>query len=151
MSQGEFPTYKWKNVVTWFDGATGAVLDEATTGVFSSASPLVADFDADQLDETIALSMDSFTIEEGSVISTLTIYDGARGKKKRLELKLRGAGQATPAVADLDGDGTLDLILTYFGVVERYALELPGGPRPVVRWGGFRGPSFNGVDGPAKK
>lgn len=151
MSQGEFPTYQWKNVVTWLDGATGAVLDEATTGVFSSASPLVADFDADQLDETIALSMDSFTIQEGSVISTLTIYDGARGKKKRLELKLRGAGQATPALADLDGDGTLDLILTYFGVVERYALELPGAPAPVVRWGGFRGPSFNGVDAPPKR
>lgn len=146
MSQGSFPTYQWKNLVVWYDGATGEVLDEAASGVFSSASVLVADFDGDQFDETIALSMDAFTINEGSVVSTLTIYDGARGKKKRLELKLRGAGQATPALADLDGNGTLDLVLTYFGVVERYALDLYGTPTPAVRWGGFRGPSFNGVD-----
>ncbi len=151
MSQGEFPVYKWKNLVVWHDGVTGAVLDQALTGVFSSASPIVADFDADGLDETIALSMDSFTIQEGSVVSTLTIYDGARGKKKRLELRLRGAGAATPAVEDLDANGSLDLILTYFGVVERYALELPGAPAPVVRWGGFRGPHFNGVDAPQAK
>ena len=151
MSQGSFPTYQWKNLVVWYDGATGEVLDEAASGVFSSASPLVADFDGDGLDETLALSMDAFTINEGSVVSTLTIYDGARGKKKRLELKLRGAGQATPALADLDGNGTLDLILTYFGVVERYSLDLYGTPPPLVRWGCFRGPSFNGVDAPAKK
>ena len=146
MSQGEFPVYQWKNVVVWLDGTTGEVLDEAFSGVFSSASPLVADFDGDGLDETVALSMDSFTIQEGSVISTLTIYDGARGKKKRLELKIRGAGQATPALADFEGDGKLDLVLTYFGKVERYVLELPGAPAPKVRWGGFRGPRFNGVD-----
>lgn len=150
MSQGSFPVYQWKNLVVWYDGATGEVLDEAASGVFSSASVLVADFDGDQLDETIALSMNAFTIQEGSVVSTLTIYDGARGKKKRLELKLRGAGQATPVLADLDSNGTLDLVLTYFGVVERYALELYGAPPPTVRWGGFRGPGFNGVDAPAK-
>jgi outer membrane protein assembly factor BamB len=146
MSKGEFPVYKWTNLVVWLDGATGQVLDEASSGVFSSASPLVADFDGDGLDETLALSMDSFTIQEGSVTSTLTIYDGARGKKKRLELKLKGAGQATPALADFEGDGKLDLVLTYFGKVERYVLELPGAPAPKVRWGGFRGPRFNGVD-----
>lgn len=148
MSQGVFPTYKWKNVVAWLDGATGAVLDEVVTGVFSSASPLVADFDGDGLDETLTLSMDSFETQEGEVRSTFTIYDGARGKPRRLELRLRGAGQATPALADFDGDGVLDLALTYFGVVERYALELPGAGQPAVRWGGFRGPTFNGVDAP---
>ncbi len=145
-SKGAFPVYNFKNVITWIDGETGAVLDEAVSGVFSSASPIVADFDRDGLDETLTLSMDSFETMQGSVISTLTIFDGARGKKKRLELKVRGAGSATPAVADLDHDAKLDLVLVYFGVVERYALELPGGPTPTVRWGGFRGPAFTGVD-----
>jgi outer membrane protein assembly factor BamB len=145
-SKGSYPTYKWQNVVTWLDGATGAVLDEADTGVFSSSSPVVADFDGDGLDETFSVSMNGFTIDEGSVKSTLTVYDGARGKKPRLTMQLKGAGNATPAIADLDGDGALDLVLTYFGLVERYRLEVTGAPRPVVRWGGFRGPQFNGVD-----
>jgi outer membrane protein assembly factor BamB len=148
-SKGTFPLFKWVNSITWLDGETGAVLDQADVGVFSSASPIVMDFDHDGLDETLTLSMDSFAPFEGSVVSTVTVFDGARGKQKRLQLKLRGTGQATPLVADLDHDGTLDLVLSYLGTVERYALEVPdAGALPSVRWGGFRGPTFDGVDAP---
>jgi outer membrane protein assembly factor BamB len=146
-SKGTFPLFKWVNRITWLDGETGAVLDEADTGVFSSASPVVVDFDRDGLDETLTLSMDSFAPFEGSVVSTVTVFDGARGKQKRMQLKLRGTGQATPLVADVDHDGTLDLVISYLGTVDRYALELPdAGAPPEVRWGGFRGPTFDGVD-----
>lgn len=146
MSQGTYPIYQWKNVVVWLDGVTGEVLDEARSSIFSASSPLVVDFDGDGLDETITVSMDDFSVREAEVTSTLTVYDGARGKKVRLKLTLRGSGMATPAVDDLDGDGTLDLVVTTTGRLERYALELPGGPPPSVRWNGFRGPAFNGVD-----
>lgn len=146
MSQGTYPIYQWKNVVVWLDGATGEVLDEARSSIFSASSPLVVDFDGDGLDETITVSMNDFSAREAEVTSTLTVYDGARGKKVRLTLTLQGSGMATPAVGDLDGDGTLDLVVTTTGRLERYALELPGGPPPSVRWNGFRGPAFNGVD-----
>ncbi len=146
-SKGTFPLFKWVNRITWLDGETGAVLDEADTGVFSSASPVVMDFDHDGLDETLTLSMDSFAPFEGSVVSTVTVFDGARGKQKRMQLKLRGTGQATPTVADVDHDGTLDLLLSYLGTIDRYALEVAdAGAAPDVRWGGFRGPGFDGVD-----
>ncbi len=148
-SKGTFPIFKWVNSITWLDGETGAVLDQADVGVFSSASPIVMDFDHDGFDETMTLSMDSFAPFEGSVLSTVTVFDGARGKQKRMQLKVRGTGQATPTVADLDHDATLDLVLSYLSTVERYALELPdAGVTPSVRWGGFRGPTFDGVDRP---
>lgn len=144
-SQGTFPIYESKNVVRWYDGETGAVLDEARSGVAANASPLVVDFDGDGLDETLTVSLDSFSHLEATVVSTATIWDGAKGKKKRLELKLNGAGSATPALGDLDGDGHLELVLTWFGVVECFTLDA-GGALPAVRWGNFRGPAFDGVD-----
>lgn len=147
-SKGLFPNYSQENRVVWLDGRNGHALDTQSTGVFSSASPVVLDFDGDAFDETITLTMDSFTITEGSVVSTLTVFDGAPGKTRRLELKLKGAGAATPALDDLDHDGVIDLVITYFGLVERYELRLEGGPSPRVRWGGFRGPHFNGRDEP---
>jgi outer membrane protein assembly factor BamB len=146
MSQGTYPIYQWKNLVVWFDGVTGEVLDEARSSIFSASSPLVVDFDGDGLDETITVSMNDFSVREAEVTSTLTVYDGSRGKPVRLKLVLKGSGMATPAVADLEGDGVLDLVVTTTGKLERYALELPGGPPPAVRWNGFRGPAFNGVD-----
>lgn len=146
MSQGTYPIYQWKNFVVWLDGVTGEVLDEARSSIFSASSPLVVDFDGDGLDETITVSMNDFSVREAEVTSTLTVYDGARGKKVRLKLTLKGSGMATPAVADLDHDGVLDLVVTTTGQLERYALEVPGGPPPAVRWNGFRGPAFNGVD-----
>jgi ATP-binding cassette subfamily F protein uup len=65
--------------------------------VRGDGAPVVVDFDHDGLDETLTLSMDSFAPFEGSVVSTVTVFDGARGTQKRMPLKLRGTGQATPA------------------------------------------------------
>lgn len=144
-NQGTFPDYRWRNVILWVDGETGELIDEAQQGVFASASPVVVDVDGDGLDETFVLSMDSFTAWEGKVFSTLVVFDGAKGKARRLELMVKGAGAATPHVSDLDGDGKLDLVLAYLGHVERYVLDVPGAKTPRLRWNGFRGANFDGV------
>ncbi len=143
--QGSFPDYQWKYVVAWVDGETGAVLDEQRRGVYGSASLVTADVDGDGFDETFVMSMNSFTAWSSDALSTLTVFDGRRGKSPRLELKFAGAGAATPTVGDLEGDGVLDLIVSYSGHLERFALQVPGAQAARVGWGGFRGSAFDGV------
>lgn len=143
--QGAYPEYNWKYLVVWIDGVTGQVLDEQKRGVYAAASPVTADVDGDDFDETFVMSMNGFTAWQSDALSTLTVFDGHRGKAPRLELKFAGAGSATPAVGDLDGDGVLDLIVSYTGHLERFALEVPEAKTPRVRWGGFRGTKFDGI------
>jgi outer membrane protein assembly factor BamB len=144
-SKGVFPTYTTTSRLVWLDGETGEVLQTRVHGVYASCSPLVADLDGDGLDETIAVSMDSFTPFEGQVRSTVGIFDGHAAKAPRLALQVVGASASTPSVSDLDHDGTLDLVLAYSNRVERWALEVKGGRPPTVRWGAFRGPTQDGV------
>lgn len=144
-SRGTYPQYHLTNTLIWVDGKTGEVLDTRTHGVYASSSPLVADLDGDGFDETISVSMDSFDLWRGEARSTIGIFDGHRGKAVRLALQVVGSGSATPHLSDLDGDGRLDLILSYLHHVERYVLEVKGGGAPRVRWDGFRGPRHDGV------
>ncbi len=142
--RGTFPNYQLENAVVWFDGKTGRTLDERKQGVFSSASPLTADLDGDGFDETITMAMNSFEVMFEDVRSTLVVYDGRPGREVRLKLEVKGAGSATPVLADLEQDGTLDLVFAYFGSLERHRVEVPGGKPWKLRWPQFRGPHENG-------
>ncbi|MDF1565217.1 MAG: PQQ-binding-like beta-propeller repeat protein [Deltaproteobacteria bacterium] len=142
ISRGKLPVYEDHAEVIWVDGATGAVLERKTVGVYIQASPVTVDLNGDGLDETLVISNGGPNpLEFGG---TLHVFDGGPGKKELLQQKLDRFSACTPWLGDLDGDGKLDLILAHYTHLERWELSGPG----AVRWGQFRGPHFTGSDGP---
>src|SRR5204863_382325 len=109
VNRGVFPDYRKGAKVVWLDGRTGATLREAPLGVASQSSPVVLDLDGDGFDEVIVASSARFAPDPADCTAVLAAFDGRTGARL-FELKLPGRTSVTPAVGDVDGDGTLDLL-----------------------------------------
>lgn len=147
--------------LVWLDGASGRVISEKEFGARSrstASSPLVLDLDLDGRDETLIVL--SNPVPDATVTDEshqLLILDGGAERREVLNLELEGYSIATPRLADLDGDGKLDIVhASHYGVM-RIELTVakpdapPHGPElPRVRWGEFRGPRGSGIYPPSR-
>lgn len=156
LNRGEYPKYDATKVV-WLNGETGAVIHQKTLDpkdfCYSAASPLVLDLNHDGLDEILVnLAENSSRFHNG-----LFIFDGGPRKKTVLSMKSDGLSGSTPSLADVDGNGKLDLIHVCFGACRRIELTVKDNTRegsvekyPSVKWGQYRGPHGAGVYLPEK-
>jgi outer membrane protein assembly factor BamB len=139
--------------LVWLDGATGRLIGERTFGEKgrkTASSPLVLDADGDGRDETLIVL--SNPVPDATVTDethNLLLFDGGDARDVAFSLQLDGYSIATPRLADLDGDGKLDVVhASHHGVMR---LELivtgPDGAArvPRVAWGELRGPLGEGI------
>lgn len=144
-----FSTGMWPHYVASyhaaFDGRNGDILWEQTEPHPYTASPLTVDIDGDGRDEVIVLTSDAWYHT-----SDVLVVDVAADSVRR-ESGLRGRAVSTPAIADMDGDGDLEMVTALWlgplagstWTIERRSL---GVTRPGrVGWGAYLGTNYDGV------
>jgi outer membrane protein assembly factor BamB len=151
-NRGAWPSRDSARLI-WLDGATGDLLSELSfdeRGRSTASSPLVLDVDRDGRDETlIVLSnpIPDFTVKDES--HQILLFDGRDDRRVLLQLDLDGYSIATPRLADLDGNGKLDLIHTSHYGVMRFELTVSGvkgkPQAPLTHWNELRGPNGEGI------
>ncbi len=134
-------------------GGNGSILPGWPISSFSKTPPTAADVDGDGVDEIF--------IEENDGISVATMAsyraDGSRVAGWPITTPTAGGVLATPAVADLDGDGSLEIITVSRGAdANVYAFHhdgrlVSGFPVPIEpHGGGDHFPVVGDVDGDGK-
>jgi len=151
LNRGTFPGRTGSRVV-WLAGDSGRLIAERVFEGPSrsiSSSPLVLDLDGDGRDETLlVLSNPLSDARVAGESHRLVLLDGGSERTEILGLELPGPSIATPRLADLDGDGRLDIVHDTHHEVLRLSLTLEGsaaGLPPHVRCGELRGPNGSGV------
>ncbi|MBI4617414.1 MAG: protein kinase [Planctomycetes bacterium] len=111
-----------------FDGATGAEQWSNRGKSPVNRAPAVADWDRDGLPDLAWLY---FSTEHGEDTGRAAVIRGRDGAKiASLRVATRGsASYATPAIADLDGDGTLDFALQEWDAKDVFAVSGRTGER----------------------
>jgi hypothetical protein len=130
----------------WVDGRDGRPGASARVGSRSS-SPLAADLNGDGLDEVILTtttrSQTGATGSAGASAHThVLVFDGAT-RRLLVDRTLPGSSSSTPTVADLDGDGRLELLVPHSDRLTCFTID--GAPNPTVAVGSVRGPFATGV------
>ncbi len=104
---------------TLVDGKTGEIVFMDTLGTFQYASPTVADFTKDGLDDVLLAINSNATYD---VIGTPTnflenglyVYPNGKGEPLQAFPVVRGSNLgSTPLITDLDQDGKIDLITAF--------------------------------------
>jgi len=116
----------------------------AGDGVFIGASePLIVDLNGDGSPEVVFATYTEGEPREPVAPAHLVVLDAGGNELHRVELALRGS-MAAPSVADLDGDGQLELVVSLKdslggsdGGVQIW--DLPGSSDNCVLWGTGRG------------
>jgi hypothetical protein len=132
-----FPDNHGRVEVAWVDLAAARLVNRRRIGHFIASSPATADLNGDGADETIVTFVKFLELGEKEVFHYLTIYDGASGAKL-LHRKFFGLTASTPSLADLEGNGLLDLVLANELGVFRFEIQNSRGHS--VTWGGYLGP-----------
>ncbi len=144
-SIGRWPHYAGSTYLA-VDGASGRVLwkEERAEPFFSS--PLTVDMDGDGMDEALILIADT---ARGR--SQLYRFNADGGPLEPVGEPLLGRAVGTPLIADLDGDGSLEIAMTAFtgpmdgAVSTLYVKGLDVPSTNHVGWGGYLGTRGNGV------
>ncbi len=116
----------------------------AGDGVFIGASePLIVDLNGDGSPEVVFATYTEGEPREPVAPAHLVVLDAGGNELHRVEIALRGS-MAAPSVADLDGDGQLELVISLKdslggsdGGVQIW--DLPGSSDNCVLWGTGRG------------
>ena len=128
-----------------FDGVNGDILWAGTDPHPYTASPLTVDMDGDGRDEVVV-----FTFDAWGRTSDILVVNVASGSVTR-QSGLRGRAVSTPVIADMDGDGDLELVTALWlgplagstWTIERRSLGVPDPGR--VGWGAYLGTNYDGV------
>lgn len=144
-SIGRWPHYAGSTYLA-VDGASGRVLwkEERAESFFSS--PLTVDMDGDGIDEALILIADT---ARGR--SQLFRFNADGGPLEPIGEPLLGRAVGTPLIADLDGDGSLEIAMTAFtgpmdgAVSTLYVRGLDVPSTNHVGWGGYLGSRGDGV------
>jgi outer membrane protein assembly factor BamB len=160
-SIGVWPMIK-RSTQRMLDGKTGEVLATDTVGIFSYASPVVADFNEDGIDDVL-LSVNSLIRlnlynYNKNHISQLTVFDFHEDVKYQVGDTLFGSNVAsTPWLGDTDGDGKLDIITSTIELngqrneidlptnLRVFRLRTPYPARREIKWGSYMGSNYDGV------
>ncbi|MBT3266077.1 hypothetical protein HN371_02935 [Candidatus Poribacteria bacterium] len=144
-----FSTGMWPQYVASyhaaFDGRNGDILWEQTEPHPYMASPVAVDVDADGRDEVIVLTADAWYHT-----SDIVVVDVADGSVRRTS-GLRGRAVSTPVIADMDGDGTLEMVTAMWlgplagstWTIQRRSLGIADAGR--IAWGAYLGTNYDGV------
>ena len=129
-SIGVWPMIK-RSTQRMIDGKTGEVLATDTAGIFSYASPVVADFNDDGFDDVL-LSVNSLLRlnlydHSKSHISQLMVFDFREDITYPIGDTLLGSNVASTSwLGDMDGDGKLDIISSTIELNgQRNEIDLP--------------------------
>ncbi len=141
-----------EGVRTVVDGRSGDVLwEHETTGRFLIATPLWADLTGNGLDDVIVAEIE-FSPGAGLFFTRIKSLHGGTGEELGV-VPFDAAVIPTPTIADLDGDGELDLIWIGMqgpidqrgalpGAAGRIGLGVPV-PEQGISWDRFRGNADN--------
>jgi hypothetical protein len=113
-----------------------------------ASEPVIGDLNDDGIPE---ITFTTYSVDQG--VSHLTILDNNGRMQRKVVLPNRGA-MASPALADVDGDGKLDILISLkdvvgggLGGVQIWTVASAGGAKPA--WPMARGnPLRTGVGGP---
>lgn len=160
-SIGVWPMIK-RSTQRLLDGNSGEVLLSDTVGIFSYASPVVADFNDDGFDDVLMSvnNLKRLNLYDASKthISQLTVFDFHHNEKYAIGDTLLGSNVAsTPWVGDADGDGKMEIVSTTIDLngqrndIDRptnlrvYHLNTPYQATKEIKWGGYMGSNYDGV------
>ena len=111
----------------------GFILDDwtTTTNAAMLASPKLADLNGDGVDEIL---MTTYGINTPYGEGWLHAWDGAGNELTGFPLHLTGAPPGTPAIGDIDGNGTPEIVQgtwNYLYVFNADGSNFPGWPQPM--------------------
>ena len=140
-SMGAWPTYRGSQFAL-IDGASGEMtFFLAREDITLMSTPLVTDLTGDGIDEIIFIGSTRFRY------SQLIIFDPTDPGGMRRVTYFLGGGLASPWIGDLEGDGTLDMVLSHSTLarewtIERWDFDLPA-DLPIT-YGAYLGTNLDG-------
>ncbi|RDV16245.1 hypothetical protein DXT99_06125 [Pontibacter diazotrophicus] len=158
---GVWPMIK-RSTQRMIDGKSGKVLATDTAGIFSYASPVVADFNNDGFDDVL-LSVNSLirlNLYDPSKrhISQLMVFDFHDNVTYQVGDTLLGSNVAsTPWIGDMDGDGKMEIVNTTIELngqrndIDRptnlrvFHVKTPYTVNKDIKWGGYMGSNYDGI------
>jgi hypothetical protein len=159
MGAGPWPDTKF-TLHIMVDGSKGEVVFSDTLGLFQYASPVVFDYNDDEIDDVLLAINDKRTLKAISdkakfYVNELRVLDFTNHTYHLIgQTKLGSNLGATPLLTDLDHDQRLDIIYCYMedannfysfqkGKIERYELEILI-KKPLL-WGTYMRQNSRGV------